>query len=75
MAVISEKNSMELGKLLKVDGERITRRYTLIYMQGKHEFFDTSLNEVIFRGTKKEMEVFIQGLSVEEQHKVKNNKM
>ena len=61
MAVISEKNSMELGKLLKVDGERITERYALIYMQGKHEFFDTSLNEVIFRGTKKEMEVFIQG--------------
>jgi len=59
--IISEKNAMEFNKLLKVDGEKITERYIVIHMEGKHEFFDQSLNEVIFRGTKKEMEIFIQG--------------
>lgn len=61
MAVIAEKNSMELQKMLKIDGEKITNRYTVIYMEGKHELYDNSLNEVVFRGTKKEMEIFIKG--------------
>lgn len=61
MAVIAEKNAIELGKMLKVDGEYITKRYCTLFTNGKHEFFDVSLNEVVFAGTKKEMECFIQG--------------
>jgi hypothetical protein len=61
MATIQEKNSMKLNKLLKIAGESITERYIVIYMEGKHEFFDRSFNEVVFRGTKRELEIFIQG--------------
>jgi hypothetical protein len=60
--VTAEKNSMELNKLLRSgDGTNLTERYIIIYMERKHEFFDQSLNEVIFRGTKREMEIFING--------------
>jgi hypothetical protein len=61
MAVIAEKSAIELQKMFKVNGEKITARYTVIYMEGKHELYDSSLNEVVFRGNKKEMEIFIQG--------------
>lgn len=61
MAVIAEKNAMKLTEMLKVDGEYITKRYCILFTNGKHEFFDTSLDEVVFAGTKKEMESFIQG--------------
>lgn len=57
----AEKNSMQLNNLLKIGGERITERYICIFMEGKHEFYDNSLNEVVFRGSKKEMEIFIEG--------------
>lgn len=60
----TDKTSMELQRMFKVDGENLTDRYQVIYYKGNYEIFDTSLNEVVFAGKSYEVKSFIVGFVV-----------